>query len=105
MHSRVSKILSGAGFSLSGVAALLFAGNALAGAALDSWQWRSPLPQGNPLWGITTGNDKFVAVGDHGTILVSSNTVHWQRAVVGTTGRFQGVAHHDGQLVAVGGGI
>jgi hypothetical protein len=31
--------------------------------ALEKWQWRNPLPQGNPLYGVEYGNGKFVAVG------------------------------------------
>jgi hypothetical protein len=87
------------------LAVLLSAGSAPAGGALDSWQWRSPLPQGNPLLGITAGGGKLVAVGDQRTILVSSNAVNWQPVSAGTTGRFCGVAYHDGLFVAAGPGI
>ena len=85
--------------------AAILAGAALGGDALDSWKWRSPLPQGNPLLGLAAGDGKYVVVGDHGTILISSNTVDWQPVAVGTIGRFYGVAYHAGQFVAVGEGI
>src|SRR6185436_19676404 len=37
--------------------------------ALDNWQWRYPLPEGNPLQAVTFANGTFVAVGQAGTIL------------------------------------
>jgi hypothetical protein len=39
---------------------------------LARWSWRSPLPQGNPLRGVSYGNNTFVAVGD-GTVLQSGS--------------------------------
>ena len=38
---------------------------------LDTWHWRNPVPQGNPLESIAYGNGTFVVVGDGGTILTS----------------------------------
>ena len=45
--------------------------------AQQHWHWRNPLPQGNRLNDITFGNSGFVAVGNYGTILSSSDGVDW----------------------------
>lgn len=87
------------------VSVLLLPGLAMAAGALDSWQWRNPLPQGNPLLGVAGGPGRFVAVGDHGTIITSTNGTNWQPVAVNTTGRFYGVAEHNGLFVAGGPGI
>ncbi len=45
--------------------------------SLDSWQWRSPVPQGNPLDGVAFGSGVFVAVSRAGTIMRSADTTNW----------------------------
>src|SRR5207244_2949539 len=40
---------------------------------LDVWQWRNPLPQGNGLSDVAFDGDAFVAVGDNGAILHSTD--------------------------------
>ncbi|MFZ4855437.1 MAG: Ig-like domain-containing protein, partial [Desulfuromonadaceae bacterium] len=45
---------------------------------LDNWHWKNPIPQGNALRGVSFGSNKFVAVGDYGTILTSSDLgINW----------------------------
>lgn len=45
---------------------------------LDNWHWKNPIPQGNALRGVTFGSNKFVAVGDYGTILTSTDLgINW----------------------------
>jgi len=56
-------------------------------APLDVWHWRNPAPQGNTLKGIAHGNGRFVAVGEGGTVLISSNGVDWQ-TLQSTNGSF-----------------
>ena len=51
---------------------------------LDQWAIRSPLPTGNGIMGISYGNNTFVAVGDSGTILTSSNGTTWSSRSSGT---------------------
>jgi hypothetical protein len=53
---------------------------ALAGQAagpLNTWHWRTPLPQGNSLRGAAGTTNLYVVVGEAGTILVSTNTLDW----------------------------
>jgi len=51
----------------------LFILSAIAGAQ-TSWQWVNPLPQGNLLSGVTNiGSDTAFAVGDYGTVIMTSN--------------------------------
>src|SRR5436190_586169 len=70
---------------------------------LDTWTWRNPLPTGNYLNGITYGNDQFVAVGDLGTIVTSTDGSDWVLRESGTTDRLSDIGYGNGQFVAVGG--
>ncbi|MFH1702230.1 MAG: fibronectin type III domain-containing protein [Nitrospirota bacterium] len=69
---------------------------------LDNWHWRNPLPQGNPLNGITYGQNTFIAVGDMGTIVSSSDGMNWTIRKSGTRNGLYGVAYGNGTFVAVG---
>ena len=69
-----------------------------------SWTWRNPLPQGNPLNGVTFANGTFVAVGSDGTILTSPDGVTWIQRSSGTTNLLNGVTFANGTFVAVGRG-
>ncbi len=71
---------------------------------LDNWHWRNPLPQGNILNGITYGNGTFVAIGQFGTILTSSDGASWTQRSSGTTEWLNGVTYGNGTFVAVGWG-
>jgi hypothetical protein len=62
---------------------------------------KSPISQAN-LNGVTYGTNKFVVVGDHGTILTSSGGMRWGQQGSGTGNRLRGVAYGNGQYVAVG---
>lgn len=66
------------------------------------WQWVNPLPQGNSLSGIAWGGGTYVAVGDGGTILVSTDAVKWERVVSGTDRALTDIVYGDGFFVAVG---
>ena len=70
---------------------------------LDTWYWRSPLPQGNTLNGVTYGNGIFVAVGGDGTIITSSDGKTWTSRSSGTSEWLNGVTYGNGIFVAVGG--
>jgi len=69
---------------------------------LDNWHWRNPLPQGNSLSGVSYGNGTFVAVGDIGTVLTSSDGATWTVRTSGTRNYLRGVAYGNNTFVAVG---
>jgi hypothetical protein len=69
---------------------------------IDSWNWRSPLPQGNTLNDVAFGNGTFVAVGYLGTILTSPDGTAWTPRTSGTTNTLAGVVFANGRFVAVG---
>ena len=45
--------------------------------AIDEWRWVRPQPQGNLLTSVAFGNGRFIAVGDLGTLLISTNGTNW----------------------------
>ena len=73
----------------------------------DGAHW---LPQANPagsdLYGVTYGASGFVAVGDSGTIVTSSDGASWtdRTANSGTTNDLYGIAYGNGLFVAAGAG-
>jgi uncharacterized protein (DUF2141 family) len=69
---------------------------------LDTWTERTSGTT-NALDGVTYGNGTFVAVGESGTILTSSNGVTWSTRTSGTTNHLEGVTYGDGTFIAVGG--
>jgi hypothetical protein len=75
--------------------------------SVDHWRWRHPKPQGNDLFAVAYGNGRYVAVGDRGLRVFSTNGIHWQaahspesNATIGS--RPRGVAYGKGLFVAVG---
>src|SRR5438093_2302406 len=77
---------------------------------LDTWTWRYPLPPRLPLWGVTSGNGLFVAVGERSVILTSADRVNWVQHFQtaeefdfsATPGRLSAITYGNGQFVAVG---
>lgn len=45
---------------------------------VDKWTWRRPLPQGNDLEAVAFGNGRYVAVGDNGAHVSSSDGLAWE---------------------------
>src|SRR5439155_10798304 len=84
------------------LAALLFAKDVLADP-LDEWTLRNPVPTPNSLRSVAWGNDIFIAVGDSGTVLTSSDGVSWTAQRSGTQDRLRAVTYGNGAFVAVGG--
>jgi hypothetical protein len=68
--------------------------------AIDEWRWSRPRPQGNTLSAVAFGNGKFVAVGDAGALLTSTDGTTW---AVTNVSRFDlaGVSFGNGTFVAV----
>ena len=74
----------------------------LPGSPCTDWRWANPQPQGNRLAGIVYGAGRFVAVGDGGVVLVSSDGETWFVRPVGTKQDLSDVAWSGSRFVAVG---
>jgi len=68
----------------------------------DTWSWRYPIPQGHALHAVTYGNGQFVAVGDYGTIITSTNGYDWTIQSAGQFPQLLGVGSSGGNFAAVG---
>jgi hypothetical protein len=86
------------------LACFLFAGAAHAVNPVDIWLKRTPLPEENDLEAIAYGNGLYVAVGDKGVILTSTNGTRWQSVRPETDMRLRFVAFGGGVFVAAGWG-
>lgn len=71
-------------------------------AGLD-WQWCNPLPGNSDLHAVVFAQERFIAVGDSGTILVSREGDTWERSAAPATVPLNGIAYRYGRFVAVGG--
>lgn len=71
------------------------------GRAEDTPVWE-PLSSDITLNSVVWGEDRYVAVGVQGTILMSTDGSFWQQQVSGTTGTLQDAAWGGGAFVAVG---
>jgi len=72
------------------------------GHPLDHWAWRAPLPPGDNVVAIASGNGQFVAVGEHGNIITSSDGTNWISRQIGADIGFNSIAYGNGVFVAVG---
>jgi photosystem II stability/assembly factor-like uncharacterized protein len=68
------------------------------------WAWVNPYPQGDNLEAISYGNDIFVAVGVHGTIITSADRLNWNIQSSGTAENLYDVRWFDSlqQFLCVG---
>jgi hypothetical protein len=95
-------------FALAGLAGMLLWSFHGFGQSFDNWQWRNPLPNGNPpvlsegLYGIVFTNGQFLAVGQGGVIAISANGADWTQASTATTNELDGIIYANGSYVAVG---
>jgi len=71
---------------------------------LERWQWRHPQPQGLALHAVTFGGGLFVAVGEAGTIVTSSDAYHWTNQITSPFPNLNGIAYSCGLYAAVGDG-
>ncbi|GGF95972.1 hypothetical protein GCM10010912_46100 [Paenibacillus albidus] len=69
---------------------------------LDNWSARSPLSTNQNMNGVIYGNGMYVAVGDYGTIVSSSDGVSWTKRTSDTENHLLDVAFGNGMYVAVG---
>jgi hypothetical protein len=76
--------------------------SALFADPLDQWFWRNPLPQGNSLASVVFAQGRFVAVGQGGSILTSSNGTNWTLRTSPTVNSLANVAYLNDRFVAVG---
>jgi hypothetical protein len=67
-----------------------------------SWNWADPSAPGNDLESVAYIGREFVAVGDYGTILSSTDGVSWTAHPTGWLGTLYGIAGAPGLYVAVG---
>ena len=73
-----------------------------AGAPLEEWHWRNPLPQGNALHNVVFVNGTYVAVGELGTILISNDGTNWLRRESGVIEDLRDCAYGGGHYTIVG---
>jgi hypothetical protein len=66
-----------------------------------TWTERSK-PDDTGLFGVTYGDGTFVAVGNNGTVCLTSDGIAWQKINAGTDRRLRSVVYGGGQFVAVG---
>ena len=69
---------------------------------LERWYWRNPLPQGNALYNVVFANGTYVALGELGTILTSTDGTNWLTQQSGTTMELRDCAYGGGKYVVVG---
>ena len=68
----------------------------------ESWICIPPITNDKKLYGITYGNNKFIAVGESGTVVRSDNGSVWDISTSNTTGTLYSVAFGNGRFVGVG---
>ncbi len=69
---------------------------------LDVWTQHRPMPDVPPLLDVAFGNDRFVAVGEGGTVLTSTNGLTWVRSETGQTGTTYTMVFGGGLFVGLG---
>ena len=68
---------------------------------LDRWTRRNPLPQNDELLEVAHGNGRFVAVGERGAVVVSTNGTDWSTYRIRAELTVRGIAFGNGTFVAV----
>ncbi len=79
----------------------------------QNWHWRNPTPSGNTLKSLAFCSDRFLAVGELGTILSSEDGYSWQSiqtsfsdnllAVAGTPGNYVILGEHGLRMTSTNG--
>jgi hypothetical protein len=68
----------------------------------DAISWTATKSTPMALWYVTFGNGLFVAVGDSGMIITSTDGVRWTRQSTGTTAQLMSATWGNGSFVTVG---
>jgi|GEM_PF-4586827 len=68
----------------------------------NNWNWVRPIKQTFRVTNVTFGQKQFVAVGEHGTVLTSSDGITWSIVKLGVEKEISGIAYGNGVFVAVG---
>jgi len=75
--------------------------NVLPGGPLDRWARRNPRPQAENLLAITRGDGRFVATGERGSVIASTNGSNWISQRLRADADLAGVAYGNGLFVSV----
>ena len=70
--------------------------------SLDSWTWQNPAPQGNDLLSLAASPSLRVAVGEQGTLVLSTNGADWTCVYHPFNTRFEAAAWGNDRFVAIG---
>ncbi len=71
-------------------------------AASSRWQWENPTPTGSALNDVAYGNGRYVAVGQAGSTVVSTDGINWTGYSSGFAVTLAAVVFGQGQFIAVG---
>ncbi|HEY3915612.1 MAG TPA: hypothetical protein VGN61_14080 [Verrucomicrobiae bacterium] len=71
-------------------------------AQYTPFQWINPSPQGNDLYDVTYANGQYVAVGNYGAIVDSTNGLNWQLQSSPTSQALNEVSSGNGIFLAAG---
>src|ERR1044072_5884968 len=66
---------------------------------LDYWTFVNPKVNVNPLYSISYGNGVYVAAGDWGTVLISSDGTNWRNKSLPISASFGALAFGNGLFV------
>ena len=81
---------------------LLFFSTNSWGDPLENWHLRHSAQQELFLTRITHGNNIFIAIGENGMILTSTDGLNWIQGNSGTTEKLNGVAYGNNMFIVVG---
>jgi hypothetical protein len=84
-----------------GATAVGFGINVKPRRALDRWAWRNSRPQANDLKHIAFGNGRTVAVGEGGSVVISTNGIDWTTVAFGNRHTFTRVTFGNGLFAAL----
>ena len=70
----------------------------------DEWSFSQPLPTSQPILALAYDGSTFVASGEHGTVLTTTDGISWAAKNSTVDERLAGVVWAGTQFVAVGGG-
>ena len=89
-------------YFLAAVFLVTTASEVLAINPLEIWLKRNPRPEDNSIHSIASGNGRYVAVGENGLIIASTNGFRWQAVQPESGLQWSWVAFGDGVFVAAG---